>query len=79
SAPLGLTTQAEFLVGSGMDELLEAIRSDPTTSMEEWLAARSAVARLLDPRAMGGFRVSLLGRGLAKRLPLRGLGFRLKR
>jgi SAM-dependent MidA family methyltransferase len=77
--PLGLTTQAEFLVGSGLDELLEAIRSDPTTTMEEWLAARTAVARLLDPRAMGGFRVSLLGRGLAARPPLLGLGFRLKR
>ena len=53
--PLGLTSQAEFLVGAGMDELLEAIRSDPTTTMEDWLAVRSAVARLLDPRAMGGF------------------------
>jgi SAM-dependent MidA family methyltransferase len=75
--PLGLTTQAEFLVGAGMDELLEAIRSDPDTTLEEWLAVRSSVARLLDPRAMGGFRVSLLGRGLAPDPPLIGLRFRL--
>ena len=60
-----------------MDELLEAIRSDPTTTLEDWLAVRSAVARLLDPRAMGGFGVSLFGRGLAERPPLAGLGFRL--
>ena len=77
-APLGMTTQAEFLVGAGLDELLEAIRSDSSTTMEEWLAVRSAVARLLDPRAMGGFKVSLLGRGVAGDPPLIGLGFRLK-
>jgi SAM-dependent MidA family methyltransferase len=76
--PLGLTTQAEFLVGAGLDELLEAIRSDPTTTLEEWLAVRAAVARLLDPRAMGGFRVSLLGRGLPSGPALAGLGFRLR-
>jgi SAM-dependent MidA family methyltransferase len=76
--PLGLTSQAEFLVGAGMDELIEAIRSDPTTTLEDWLAVRSAVARLLDPRAMGGFGVSLLGRGLAEGPPLAGLGFRLR-
>ncbi len=76
--PLGITTQAEFLVGTGLDGLLDAIRSDPATTMEEWLAVRSAVARLLDPRAMGGFRVSLLGRGIAEEPALIGLGFRLK-
>lgn len=76
--PLGLTSQAEFLVGAGMDELLEAIRSEPSTTMEDWLAVRSGVARLLDPRAMGGFGVSLLGRGLTEQPPLAGLSFRLR-
>jgi SAM-dependent MidA family methyltransferase len=76
--PIGLTSQAEFLVGAGMDELLEAIRSDPTTTLEDWLAVRSAVARLLDPRAMGGFRVGLLGRGLPEEPPLAALRFRLR-
>jgi SAM-dependent MidA family methyltransferase len=75
-APLGMTSQAEFLVAAGLGELLEAIRSDSTTTMEEWLAVRSAVVRLLDPRAMGGFRVSLIGRGLAEEPPLIGLGVR---
>jgi SAM-dependent MidA family methyltransferase len=75
---LGMTSQAEFLVGAGLDELLEAIRSDPSTTMEDWLAVRSAVARLLDPRAMGGFRVGLFGRGLDEGPQLVGLGFRLR-
>jgi SAM-dependent MidA family methyltransferase len=77
--PLGLTSQAEFLVGVGTDELLGAIRSDPGTTMEEWLAVRSSMGRLLDPRAMGGFRVCLIGRGIPADPPLAGLGYHLPR
>jgi SAM-dependent MidA family methyltransferase len=77
--PLGLTSQAEFLVGVGTDELLEAIRSDTATTIADWLAVRSAVRRLLDPRALGGFRVDVLARSLAAEPPLRGLSFRLPR
>ncbi len=76
---LGLTSQAEFLVGVGTDELLDAVRSDPGTTMEDWLAVRSALGRLLDPRAMGGFRVCVLGRDLPGVPPLAGLAFRLAR
>lgn len=75
---LGQTSQAEFLVGAGMNDLLEAIRADPTTTMEDWLAVRSSVARLLDPRAMGGFRVGLYGRGLLGEAALAGLSFHLR-
>jgi SAM-dependent MidA family methyltransferase len=77
--PLGRTSQAEFLVGSGLDELLEAVRSDPGTTIDEWLAIRSAVRRLLDPRALGGFGVALLGRGIDLQPPLRGLAYRFDR
>ncbi len=76
---LGLTSQAEFLVGVGTDELLDAVRSDPDTTMEDWLAVRSALGRLLDPKAMGGFRVCVLARGLPGAAPLAGLSFRLAR
>ena len=76
---LGQTSQAEFLVGLGLDELLEAIRSDPDTTVEAWLATRSAVRRLLDPRATGGYRVALFGRGIDTEPMLGGLGFRLAR
>jgi SAM-dependent MidA family methyltransferase len=76
---LGQTSQAEFLMGLGLDELLEAIRSDPDTTIEAWLAIRSAVRRLLDPRATGGFRVALFGRGVRPEPTLAGLGYRLAR
>jgi SAM-dependent MidA family methyltransferase len=76
---LGQTSQAEFLVGLGLDELLDAIRSDPDTTVEAWLAARSAVRRLLDPRATGGFRVAMFGRGIDQEPSLGGLGYRLAR
>jgi Uncharacterized conserved protein len=78
---LGTTTQAEFLVGLGMDELLRTIQSDPATTMEDYLAVRSAVMRLLDPAAMGRFRVMGFGRdwpdGTAAP-PLAGFGYRVR-
>jgi SAM-dependent MidA family methyltransferase len=74
---LGETSQAEFLVGNGLEELVEEIRSDPATDVAAWTGIRSAVARLLDPRQTGGFRVLLLGRDVPADPPLRGLAFRL--
>ena len=70
---LGEVSQAELLIGCGLEELLDRIRSNPATTMEGWLAARSAIARLLDPAALGGFRAVLLGRGLDPAPPLIGL------
>ena len=76
---LGDVSQAELLLGCGLEDLVERIRSNPATSMETWLATRSAVARLLDPAALGGFRAVLLGRDLPAGPPLRGLTRRLPR
>jgi SAM-dependent MidA family methyltransferase len=59
----GTTTQAEFLVGLGMDARLREIQSDPATTMEDYLAVRASVMRLLDPAAMGRFRVMGFSRG----------------
>jgi SAM-dependent MidA family methyltransferase len=73
---IGEVSQAEFLVGCGLEDLLERVRSNPATTIEEWLEIRSAVARLLDPAALGGFRVVLLGRGLDAATSLRGLSAR---
>lgn len=73
---LGDVSQAAFLVGCGLEELVEGVRSNPSTTLEEWLALRSSIARLLDPAALGGFRVVLLGRGLGGS-PLRGLAGRV--
>lgn len=78
-AHLGTTTQAEFLVGLGTEELLHAIQADPATTMQDYLAVRSALVRLLDPAAMGRFRVMTFGRGWPDGPPLAGLGYRLTR
>lgn len=70
---LGITSQAAFLVGCGLEELLRRAQADPASTLQGLLELRSAVRRLLDPRALGGFRVAVFGRGLALEPPLRGL------
>jgi SAM-dependent MidA family methyltransferase len=72
----GETTQAELLVGCGLEDVLQRAQEqlrDPAT----WLNLRSAARRLLDPRHLGAFRAVLAGRGLAAEPPLRGLSFRV--
>ena len=76
---LGTTTQAEFLIGLGTEALLQAIQADPATTLEDYLAVRSALMRLLDPGAMGRFRVVGFGRGWSDGPPLAGFGYRLDR
>jgi SAM-dependent MidA family methyltransferase len=76
---LGSTTQAEFLIGCGLEELFAA---EQAALPDEWpprLLLRSAMARLLDPRHTGGHAVVVLGRDVAGQPPLRGLAFRLPR
>ncbi len=73
---LGEVSQAELLLGCGLEELVDRVRSNPGTSMEQWLALRSAIARLLDPAALGGFRAVLLGHGLDREPPLLGMSRR---
>lgn len=75
---LGTTTQAEFLVGAGTEALLQGIQADPSTSLEDYLAVRSAVMRLLDPAAMGRFRVMAFGRSWPQGPPLAGFAYRLR-
>ncbi|HLI52591.1 MAG TPA: SAM-dependent methyltransferase [Thermomicrobiaceae bacterium] len=74
-ATLGLTTQANFLAGAGLGELLVDLQSQPGMTSERYLAARSAVYRMIDPGAMGRFRVLFLGRDLdgSGNVPLSGL------
>ena len=74
---LGTTTQAEFLVGLGTEDLLRAIQADPANTLEDYLAVRSALMRLLDPGAMGRFRVMAFARDWPAGPPLAGLGYRL--
>lgn len=61
-ATVGITTQAEALMGLGIEDRLRAIQADPATTMEAYTLLRAALLRLLDPGAMGRFRVMAFGR-----------------
>ncbi|MGZ8514272.1 MAG: class I SAM-dependent methyltransferase [Candidatus Limnocylindrales bacterium] len=74
---LGTTTQAEFLVGLGIQEGLQATQADPSTTLEDYLALRSSLMRLLDPAAMGRFRVMGFGRAWPDGPPIPGFAYRL--
>jgi SAM-dependent MidA family methyltransferase len=59
---LGTTTQARYLIALGLEDLLERRRADPHLGLGDYLALRSGLARLLDPRHTGGFTVAAFGR-----------------
>ena len=75
--PVGLSTQAEFLVGSGAEDLLRAVQADPSTTLEAYVQLRAALMRLLDPAAMGRFRVMAFGRDWPAGPPLPAFAYRL--
>ena len=54
---IGATTQAAFLARLGLGQLLAELGRHPDTDVHAYLEARSSVARLLDPRQLGAFRV----------------------
>jgi SAM-dependent MidA family methyltransferase len=77
---IGITTQAEALMGLGIQDRLQAIQADPATTMEDYTLLRASLMRLLDPAEMGRFRVMAFGRawpGLDEDDPLRMFAFRL--
>lgn len=76
---LGTTTQAEYLVGLGVEELLRAAQADPATTLEDYAALRSSLMRLLDPGATGRFRVMAFGRDWPDGPPVAGFAYRLRR
>ncbi len=77
-APVGETTQAELIAALGTGDLTVSYLRRPGAGLQDALLLRSALARLLDPRGMGGFRVLAFGRSLPPGLRLAGLD-RLKR
>jgi SAM-dependent MidA family methyltransferase len=77
---VGVTTQAEALMGLGIEDRLRRIQADPTTTFEDYALVRAALMRLLDPAAMGRFRVMAFGRdwpAAPDDPPLRMFSFRL--
>ena len=75
----GKTTQAEFLVGVGLSELLDQERAEAGEDWARQLELRASVGRLLDPRHLGGYAVVALGKGVDPAATLRGFGFKLER
>jgi SAM-dependent MidA family methyltransferase len=71
--PLGETTQAELIATLGTGELTQAFLRRDGAGLQDALELRSALARLLDPRGMGAFRVLAFGRGLPGGTRLAGL------
>lgn len=76
-ATVGITTQAEALMGLGIEGRLQAIQADPATSLEAYLAVRASLMRLIDPAAMGRFRVMAFGRDWPAGPPLSAFAYRL--
>ena len=74
---VGITTQAEALMGLGIEDRLRAIQADPATTFEDYALLRSALMRLLDPAAMGKFRVMVFGRDWPPDATPDLLGYRL--
>jgi SAM-dependent MidA family methyltransferase len=70
---LATTTQARFLAGLGAGELLVSLQTGPDASLQRYLDARAALVRMIDPAAMGKFRVLAFGRGLPADARFRGL------
>jgi SAM-dependent MidA family methyltransferase len=70
---LGTTTQAAFLDRLGAGEILVGYQAGPAATLQAYLTARAALVRMIDPAAMGRFRVMAFGRGLPEGVRLRGL------
>jgi SAM-dependent MidA family methyltransferase len=71
--PLGETTQAELIATLGTGDLTQAFLRRDGAGLQDALELRSALARLLDPRGMGAFRVLAFGRALPDGTRLAGL------
>jgi SAM-dependent MidA family methyltransferase len=71
--PLGETTQAELLAAVGTPALTDAWLRRPGAGLQDALLLRSALARLMDTRGMGSFRVLAFGRGMRPETVLPGL------
>ncbi len=76
-AHVATTTQDRFLAGLGAGEILVEMQEPgpegAAQAFGRYLEARAALVRMIDPAAMGRFRVMAFGRGLDPGAPLRGL------
>ena len=73
---VGRTSQAEFLIGNGIEDRLREVQASPATTLQEYASLRSALVRLIDPAGMGGFQVLAYGRAWPGGPPLAGFAYR---
>ena len=72
--PAGFTTQGDFLAQLGMGSFLVDLQQEPDMTAEEYLAAKAAIIRLIDPGGLGRFGVLGMARGIDPHPPLTGFG-----
>jgi SAM-dependent MidA family methyltransferase len=70
---VGTTTQSAFLDDLGAGAILVGYQTGRDATLQDYLTARAALVRMIDPAAMGRFRVMAFSRGLAPGTRLRGL------
>lgn len=74
---IATTTQGRFLAGLGAGEILVEMQEQgadgAAKAFGRYLEARASLVRMIDPAAMGRFRVMAFGRGLDPGATLRGL------
>ncbi len=71
-APAGFTNQGDFLSQLGMGMFLVDLQKEPDITTEDYLSAKAAVFRLIEPGGLGRFGVLGMARGLDLEPPLTG-------
>lgn len=71
-APAGFTNQGDFLAHLGMGVFLVDLQQEPGITTEDYLSAKAAIFRLIEPGGLGRFGVMGMARGLDLDPPLTG-------
>ena len=70
--PAGFTNQGDFLARLGMGMFLVDLQQEPDMTAEDYLSAKAAIFRLIEPGGLGRFGVLGMTRGLDLDSPLTG-------
>jgi SAM-dependent MidA family methyltransferase len=73
--PLGLTSQAQFLLGAGLEEVYAEARVEADTDWQAALDLRAAMRRLLNTRHLGSYAAIALAKGVPREQSLKGFNF----
>lgn len=70
--PAGLVNQGDFLAHLGMGDFLVDLQREPDMTAEDYLSAKAAIIRLIEPGGLGRFGVLGMTRGIALEPSLSG-------